>query len=66
MQHRLKFFYAVTPATVLSVAGCVVNPVTGKNELSLISPAQEIAMGEKNYQPSRQSQGGDYYLDPTL
>ena len=23
-------------------------------------------MGEKNYQPSRQSQGGDYYLDPTL
>tara|TARA_B110000879_G_scaffold23780_2_gene31378 strand:+ start:1870 stop:2811 length:942 start_codon:yes stop_codon:yes gene_type:complete len=66
MQHRLKFFYAVTLATVLSVAGCAVNPVTGKNELSLISPAQEIAMGEKNYQPSRQSQGGDYYLDPTL
>ncbi|MDB4108909.1 hypothetical protein N8137_03025 [Porticoccaceae bacterium] len=51
MQHRLKFFYAVTLATVLSVAGCAVNPVTGKNELSLISPAQEIAMGEKTTGP---------------
>jgi predicted Zn-dependent protease len=53
-------------ATVLSLVGCSVNPVTGKTELSLISPQQEIAMGEKQYQPSRQSQGGDYYLEPQL
>ena len=46
--------------------GCAVNPVTGKNELSLISPQQEITLGEKNYQPSRQSQGGDYYIDAQL
>ena len=49
-----------------SVWGCSVNPVTGKNELSFVSPQQEVAIGEKNYIPSRQSQGGDYYLDPEL
>jgi predicted Zn-dependent protease len=48
------------------ISGCSVNPVTGKNQLSIISPQQEIAIGEKNYSPSRQSQGGDYYLDPAL
>jgi len=53
-------------ATVLFLQGCSVNPVTGKNELSFMSPQQEIAVGEKNYQPSRQSQGGDYYLDAKL
>jgi predicted Zn-dependent protease len=50
----------------LALAGCSVNPVTGKSQLSIISPQQEIAIGEKNYSPSRQSQGGDYYIDPRL
>ena len=48
------------------VSGCSVNPVTGKNELSIVSPQKEVAIGEKNYRPSRQSQGGDYYLDESL
>ena len=43
---------------------CSVNPVTGENQLSLISTAQEVAMGEQNYQPSQQSQGGQYQIDP--
>ena len=51
---------------LLALFGCAVNPVTGKNELSFMSAQQEIAVGEKNYRPSRQSQGGDYYLNPTL
>ncbi len=63
---RNPLVYAVFLTTVLSLQGCSVNPVTGKNELSFISPQQEIALGEKNYQPSRQSQGGDYYLDAKL
>ena len=33
------------------ISGCSVNPVTGKNELSIVSPQQEVAIGEKNYQP---------------
>ena len=51
---------------LLALFGCAVNPVTGKNELSFMSAQQEIAVGEKNYRPSRQSQGGDYYLNPKL
>lgn len=52
---------------LLSLAtGCAVNPVTGKSELSLISPEQEIAIGAQQYQPSQQSQGGRYYIDPEL
>ncbi len=47
-------------------AGCSVNPVTGESELILVSGAQEIAMGEQNYLPMRQSQGGTYDVDPAL
>ena len=46
--------------------GCAVNPVTGKNELSLISESQEISIGQKNYGPSIQMQGGDYTVHPKL
>ncbi len=53
-------------ASCMIFAGCAVNPVTGENELSLVSTAQEIAIGEQQYRPSQQSQGGLYYLDPTL
>ncbi|MFT6275804.1 MAG: putative Zn-dependent protease [Halioglobus sp.] len=42
---------------------CSVNPVTGKNQLSLVSTNQELAIGEKNYLPSQQSQGGQYLID---
>jgi len=48
------------------LTGCATNPVTGKSELSLISEQAELAMGQKQYQPSRQMQGGDYKLDPAL
>lgn len=48
------------------VTGCSVNPVTGENELSLVSTNQEIAMGRQQYAPAQQSQGGQYTLDPAL
>ncbi|MCU7876641.1 MAG: M48 family metalloprotease [Candidatus Thiodiazotropha sp. (ex Lucinoma borealis)] len=48
------------------LTGCAVNPVTGKNQLSLVSEAQELAIGKKNYAPLRQSQGGDYVVDKKL
>ena len=67
MKDWLKVALVATAAMVtFAISGCSVNPVTGKNQLSIISPQQEIAIGEKNYSPSRQSQGGDYYLDPAL
>ncbi len=55
----------ITLSSFLFVS-CSVNPVTGKNELSLISGAQEIAIGEQNYAPSQQAQGGRYYIDPEV
>jgi predicted Zn-dependent protease len=52
--------------TAFALFGCAVNPVTGKNELALISESQEISIGRENYGPSRQMQGGDYVVDPGL
>ena len=49
-----------------SLTGCVVNPVTGKSQISLMSPEQEIASGVQNYVPAQQSQGGQYVVDPGL
>lgn len=50
----------------IAIAACVVNPVTGKRELSIVSNDQAIELGIQQYQPSQQSQGGQYYLDPEL
>jgi len=52
--------------SLLVVYGCAVNPVTGKTELTLISEAGEINIGEENYLFSRQGQGGQYTIDPGL
>jgi predicted Zn-dependent protease len=49
-----------------TITGCETNPVTGKRQLSLVSTGQEISIGEQQYQPSQQSQGGSYTIDPTL
>ena len=58
--------WCVTSVLALALVGCAVNPVTGKRELSLVSPEQEVAIGQQQYGPSQQSQGGRYYLDPDL
>ena len=48
------------------LSGCAINPVTGENELSLVSEQQELAIGAQQYAPARQSQGGDYEVDRQL
>ena len=61
-----------TPRTALLLialavlAACSTNPVTGKKELMLVGEGTELQIGEKNFAPSRQSQGGDQTLDPAL
>jgi predicted Zn-dependent protease len=64
----MKFFIRLLSlgSILLAVTGCVVNPVTGKSQISLMSPEQEIATGTKNYVPSQQAQGGQYTVDPGL
>lgn len=49
-----------------TLSGCVTNPVTGKNQISLMSPEQEVATGAQNYGPAQQAQGGQYTVDPGL
>ena len=53
-------------AWLMSLTGCAVNPVTGKQELALVSEDQEIEIGREQYAPSRQAEGGDYQVDPGL
>ncbi|MGD8827087.1 MAG: M48 family metalloprotease [Gammaproteobacteria bacterium] len=50
----------------LLAGGCATNPVTGKTQLNLISRADEIRIGEQQYLPARQMQGGDYVVDRQL
>ena len=40
--RAISFFFL---SVLLLLAGCAVNPVTGKRELSLVSEAQEIQIG---------------------
>lgn len=68
MTYRLKRLYHWTLLFVSAAIalGCTTNPVTGKREISFVSLDQQIQIGEQNYIPSQQSQGGEYYLDPDL
>ncbi len=45
---------------------CGTNPVTKKKEIQFVSQEKEITIGKENYSPARQSQGGDYIIDPEL
>lgn len=57
---------ALFTAVILLSASCGTNPVTKKREFQVVSEAQEISIGNQNYAPARQSQGGDYVIDPAL
>ena len=49
-----------------TLSGCGVNPVTGKKEIQFVSEASEIKIGEQQYAPTQQSQGGDFDILPDL
>ena len=63
MRRLLSSIIAVL--AVLS-AGCAVNPVTGERNLSLVGEQWELQVGEQQYAPLRQAQGGNFTLDPEL
>ncbi len=69
MRNRLFRFVSTIlfgAAVTITITGCETNPVTGKNQLSLVSTGQELAIGKQQYEPSQQSQGGAYTVDPSL
>ncbi len=53
-------------ASLCSISGCTVNPVTGESQLMFSSTASDIEIGNSQYKPAQQAQGGLYYLDPEL
>ena len=55
----------VAVLAVLWTASCAVNPATGRREISLVSEAQEIAMGRES-DPAITAQMGGEYDDPEL
>lgn len=63
MRHACKWLCLWA---VVTVTACGTNPVTKKTEFQFVSQAQEISIGTQNYSPARQSQGGDYVIDPDL
>jgi predicted Zn-dependent protease len=56
------------PALVLgsALAACSTNPVTGEKELMLVGEGTELSIGQQQYAPMRQAEGGDYTIDPAL
>ena len=50
----------------IALAGCGVNPVTGKKEIQFVSEAQELQIGQQNYAPMQQSEGGQMDVLPDL
>jgi beta-barrel assembly-enhancing protease len=63
----MKKMQILVLALITSVMmGCGTNPVTKKKEIQFVSQDKEIAIGKENYAPARQSQGGDYIIDPEL
>ena len=57
---------ALVAFSLLLLAGCAVNPVTGERTLNFMSEGWERSVGAKQYAPLRQAQGGDFILDPEL
>ena len=57
---------AALGAALATLAACTINPVTGNRELALISADQEVEIGQEQYAPAQQMQGGDYSFDPAL
>ncbi len=63
MPKKLLLLSAVV---LIWLTGCAVNPVTGKNEFAIVSESSEISIGNNQYLPARQMQGGDYSTHPQI
>jgi len=60
-----KLLISLLVATV-SLAACSVNPVTGKKNFQIYGSDWEREVGAQMYAPMKQSQGGEFVLDPEL
>jgi predicted Zn-dependent protease len=65
-RHFMPLWLFVGLAALMFVSGCAVNPVTGEQQLALMSEAQELQMGAQNYPQITQASGGLPPNDPGL
>jgi len=63
LSRRLVVFPLIL---LLVLTACSVNPVTGEKQLLFMSAQDDLQIGQTQYKPAQQSQGGIYYLDPKL
>lgn len=65
---RKRFAAALATAAVVLVGlfGCKVNPVTGERHFQIYGTDWEKQVGAQMYLPMKQSQGGEFILDPGL
>jgi len=66
MKPLHQFRTAALAAIALLLAACGTNPVTGKREIQFVSTSQEVSIGQQNYAPMKQSEGGEYEVLPEL
>jgi predicted Zn-dependent protease len=62
MTKRFLSFLVV----IISLAACSVNPVTGERNFQIYGADWERQVGAQMYTPMKQSQGGEFVLDPEL
>ncbi|MBT8049272.1 MAG: M48 family metalloprotease [Xanthomonadales bacterium] len=60
-----KLFLTALIATA-GISGCSVNPVTGDRNFQIYGSDWEKEVGAQMYAPMKQSQGGEFILDPEL
>ena len=65
MKSYLRLISFVLLICVLFVPGCIVNPVTGKKQVTLIFPAEEIALGNRAA-PQFEKEFGEKVNSPQL
>ena len=63
--RRIGGFLAAAVALLTALAGCAVNPATGRQQFSLLSPQQEASIGQREF-PRLVEQFGGEYGDPAL
>ncbi len=62
----MRKLFAPVLLSLWFLAGCSVNPVTGERNLNFYGADWEQNIGQQMYAPMRQSQGGDYIVDPAV
>ncbi|HAO55269.1 MAG TPA: peptidase M48, partial [Gammaproteobacteria bacterium] len=65
-KNKIPLLPILLIGSLFFLTSCLVNPVTGKRELGVVTQDQEIAIGTEQYGSTQQIQGGTYSVDLAL